>query len=134
MHPHPSPFPEGEGVSLNRLRGEDFADDVAAQDGDEFFSAVVHVIEFVLVETQGMQDGGVQIAGPNGVVDRGVADVVRSADDFSALCTAAGEPVGETGRRVVTALFFALHRRRAAEFATPNHQRVVEQAALFEVD
>ena len=34
---------------------------------------------------------------------------------------------------MVAAVVAALHHRRAAEFAAPNHQRVFEQAALLEI-
>jgi hypothetical protein len=47
---------------------------------------------------------------------------------------AAGHPNGEGVRIVVATRFFALLRQRqAAEFAPPNHQRRIEQAARFQV-
>ena len=36
-------------------------------------------------------------------------------------------------RVVVAAVVAALHHRRAAELAAPDHERVVQQAALLEV-
>ncbi len=54
------------------------------------------------------------------------------------LNAAAGQPDGEAARVVVAAVVGggerALRVGRAAEFAAPDDERVVEQAALFEVD
>ena len=68
-------------------------------------------------------------------VDGGlVADLVGRAVADAALDAAAGHPDGEAVRIVVAAgLLACLRDRQPAELAAPDHQRLVEQAALVEV-
>src|SRR5262249_15236345 len=65
------------------------------------------------------------------------AEVVRLAIDDARLDAAAGHPDGEAARvmiaAVVVARQLALAVDRPAELAAPDHQRIVEQAALFQV-
>ena len=68
------------------------------------------------------------------VLDDVEAEFVGLAEDDAGLDAAAGEPHREGVDVVVAADGVAvLAHRRAAEFAAPDDQRVVEQAALLEV-
>ena len=75
---------------------------------------------------------GVQVVDVEAVLDGAEAEFVGGADGLAALHAAAGHPHREAGRVVIAAVAFFAHRR-AAEFAAPDDQRLVEQAALLEV-
>src|SRR5262249_4505853 len=84
-----------------------------------------------------MQDGGVQVVDVDRMVDGVHADLVGGAVHDSALDAAAGKEGGEAGVVVIAAGLAVLGRLRvggAAEFAAPDHERVVEQAAALEVN
>ena len=70
-----------------------------------------------------------------GILDDVVAEVVGLAVDRAALRAAAGHPHGEAARVMVAAVVLvgqaALRVDRAAEFAAPDDERVVEHAALL---
>ena len=71
------------------------------------------------------------------VLDDVVAELVGLAVDLAALGAAAGHPHGETARVVVAAVVLlgesALAVDRAAEFAAPDDEGVVEHPALLEI-
>ena len=60
------------------------------------------------------------------------AELVGGAVGHAALEAAAGQPDGEAPVVVVAAIA-ALRCRRAAELAAPEDERLIEQAALFQV-
>src|SRR6266849_6705716 len=66
-----------------------------------------------------------------------VAEVIRRAEDKPRFNTAAGHPDREAARMMVAAEVilsdFALRIGGPSKFPAPDHQRVVEQAAGFEV-
>jgi len=70
-----------------------------------------------------------------------IADLVRAAVSRAAFRAAAGHPHGEGVFVVVSArvglrlavIRLALQHRRSTEFGAPHDERVVEQAALFEI-
>jgi hypothetical protein len=76
------------------------------------------------------------------ILHRLEAEVVGGAVDLPPFHAAAGQPRGEAVVVVVAAVHLAgvgallrqLDRRRAAELAAPDDERLVEQAALLEVD
>ena len=60
------------------------------------------------------------------------AQIVRGTDNLPALHAAAGHPHGEAGGIVVAAVAFFAHGS-SAEFATPNHERLIQQPARLEI-
>ena len=70
---------------------------VAAEDDGFFFAAVVAVSEAMGVETEGVEEGGVEIGHGNGALGGDIADGVGGADGLAALGTATGEPAGVAG-------------------------------------
>src|SRR4051812_3006927 len=80
-----------------------------------------------------MEQRGVEIVDMDGVADDVEAEVVGFAMDMAFLDAAACEPHRETAVVVVAAVVAALHHRRTAEFAAPNDDRVLQEAALLEV-
>ena len=91
----------------------------------------------LVVDPQAMEDGGVQVTDVDRVVDDVVAEQIGLAVDHTALDPAPGEPDAEAARVMVAAVIGRCQRALAvdgaAEFAAPDDQRVVKQAALFEV-
>ncbi len=113
---------------------ERFPDDLGTVDRDQFTAVVTLVIQLVLFDAQRMQNGRVQVLWMHRSLDGGVTDRIGRANHLATANTAAGEPHGVTGRRVVPAGIgpeSALGSRRSAEFAAPNHQGLVEQSAAM---
>ena len=78
------------------------------------------------VEAQQVQDGGVQVVDVNPVARDVEAELVALAERDAGLDAAAGQPHCECVRMMVAAVVAAaLHHGRAAEFAAPNHERLV---------
>jgi hypothetical protein len=88
----------------------------------------------LVIEAEQVKDRGVQIVNVRAVLHRVEAEFVRAADAHAAFEAAAGEPHGEGVDVVIAAGGFAhLAHRRAAEFAAPDDDGVIEQAALLEI-
>ena len=66
-----------------------------------------------------------QIVDVNPVFDGFEADLVGGAVLHARLHTAARHPIGKSVRIMVAARAAFLHDRQTAEFAAPNHQRVL---------
>ena len=79
-----------------------------------------------------MQDGRVQVVDVDFLLDRGEAELVGRSVCQAALDAAAGQPDAEAVVVVVAAVA-PLARGRAAEFAAPEDQRVIEQTELLQV-
>src|SRR5262249_25531177 len=111
------------------------------QGGADHLAGVVGQALVAAVVAGGQAAGGPGRAGAGGGGGRAgggagpsppQADGVGGAEDLAALDAAAGQPHGEAVR-VVVAAGRALAHGRAAELASPDHQRRVEQAARLEV-
>ncbi|MFM1944913.1 MAG: hypothetical protein RI897_3895 [Verrucomicrobiota bacterium] len=115
--------------------GEDIVDDAGGFDAGEFhIEALVSVGEALVIDTEEVEHGGVEVTDVDDIFDGVIAEFIGSAVGGAGLDTAAGEPHGEA-LDVVVASFaaFFLGHGGAAEFAAPDDEGVVEQAALFEV-
>ena len=89
-------------------------------------------LEPVRIETELVQDRGVDVGDVVPVLDRVEAKLVGGAVDDAALDAAAGHPDGEAVGVMIAAVG-ALGTRCAAELGGPDDDRVVEQAALFQI-
>ena len=93
--------------------------------------------EAFVVDAELMQDGSLQIMDVHRLLSDVDTVVIRLAVGDTAAHTAAGQPVGETVRVMVSTVNlvceFPLTIDRAAEFATPDDERVLEHAALLEI-
>src|SRR5579862_9123244 len=103
-----------------------------------FAPAKMRVGELVLVEAELVEDGGVDVAEVVAVLDGVEADVVGGADDLAAFDAAAGEPHGEAEVVMVAATAggaggAAFGFGGTAEFAAPEEERAVQEAAAFQV-
>jgi hypothetical protein len=85
--------------------------------------------EFLVIESQEMQNRGVKIMNMDGVFNGFETEIIRGAVDVPTFNAATGEPHGKTIVVVISAVHFPsvgtslwqLDRRRSPEFATPHH-------------
>src|SRR5688572_30183863 len=93
--------------------------------------------EFLVIDAELMEDGGLEIVNVHGIVDHVVGEIVRLAVGEARLETAPGEPHGETTRMVVAAVIgrrqLALGVTRTTELAAPNDDGIVQEATLFQI-
>src|SRR3954470_13221336 len=115
-------------IPVSKVSSEHLIDHLAPVDGDFFPPVVIFEPEFVLIESQRVQQCRVQIVRMNRAIDGRVADVIGGADDLAAPHAAAGEPKGVTRRGMVAAFFLAgaFSAGSAAEFAGPEDESAVE--------
>ena len=111
---------------------DDFCVGVAFVHIDALRPALMVVDQLGVVHSQQVHDGRVQIVDVEFVFHRVEAEVVSRADALTAAHPAAGHPHRETARVVVAAAGLLSHRR-AAKLTTPNDERLVEQAARFQI-
>src|SRR5439155_18794826 len=88
--------------------------------------------ESFVVQPEKVQHGRMQIGDAATVHRRAVAEVVGGAVDLAALDTAPREPDAEAVGMVIAAVR-SLGAGRAAEFAAPEDERGVQQAALRQI-
>ena len=122
--------------------GEDAGDDLPVVGGadEALVEALVGVVEVVGVDAEEVEDGGLEVADADGVLGGVVSDVVGFAVD-AGFDACAGHPHGEGVGVVVAAdeaffefgVFVVLHHGGASEFAAPDDEGFIEEAALFEV-
>src|SRR5215471_17910508 len=91
-----------------------------------------------MIHAEQAEQGGVQIVDVNLVGSGAQPDVIGGADHFAALDAATGHPDAEAVGVVVAAAANAavgvtVGHGGASEFAAPNHQGAIQQAARFEV-
>jgi hypothetical protein len=90
-----------------------------------------------VIEAEQVQDRGVEVVDVDRVFDDVVAEIVGLAVDRASLGSASGHPHGEAAWMMIAAVVLfgesPLRIDRAAEFAAPDHQGFVEQAALLEI-
>ena len=99
---------------------------------ETFIASIVEVRQFFVIKPEQMQNGGVQVADVPAVVHGLEAQVIRGAEGLAAFDTGAGEPRGEAFG-IVIAASGVLGPRRAAEFARPDNEGLVEHPALLQV-
>jgi len=91
-------------------------------------AAAVAVREAFVVDAELMEDRGPHVVDGAFFLDGVIAEIVGRAVDHAAFDAAAGHPDAEAVG-VVVASVAALRERRPAKFASPDNERVVEQAA-----
>lgn len=93
-----------------------FVQDIAVHIGQPEIAAAKTVGQFLVIETQQMQDRGMQIMDLDALLDRFVTKIVGGAPGHAATNTAPGQPTGEAKRIVIPAII-ALGKRSPAKFA-----------------
>src|SRR5438270_9968975 len=102
---------------------------------------VVAALEFVgetgVIDSQTVENRGVQVVNVHWVLDNVVTEFVSAAVSDPRPDPASGEPDCETTGMVVTAVILggqgSLAVNGAAKLAAPDHQGVVKQPTRFEV-
>lgn len=100
--------------------------------GQPELATAVAIGELLVVETEQVQDRGVEIVDRHLARYRFGADLIGRTVTIAGLHAAAGEPHGEAAD-IVIATAGKLRVRRTTELATPHDQRLVEHAALLEI-
>lgn len=96
--------------------------------GESQITAAEAISQLFVVDAHEVQHRSPHIIDGAGVFDSVVAEVVGGAVDVAGLDAATGHPDGEAVG-VVIATITALREGRSAEFAGPDDERAVEQAA-----
>ena len=101
------------------------------------FAAGPAINELGVIQTEEVQDGGMEIVVGDDVFDGFMAPLVGFAEGHTTPDTAAGQPEGEARGVVIAADFLAalvvLNDRQTAHLATPMDQGAVEQTVRFEI-
>jgi hypothetical protein len=92
----------------------------------------MHITQRILVESQLIKDGGVQVAEVDRILDRLQSNAISRAIDRAAFESTAGDPHGEPGIVMIESLAL-LRLRRTSELPTPHDNRRIEQAAALRV-
>jgi len=95
-------------------------------------AAGVAVGELLVVDAEDVEDGGVEVVHMDFVFLGEVAEVVGGSVAIAGFDASSGEPDGEAGGVVVTAIF-PLGYGCTAKLGSPDDEGVVHQAALLEV-
>ena len=85
-----------------------------------------------VIQAQQVQDRGVQVVDVDWVFNGVPAEFVGGAVSHASSDAAASQPHRESERMMI-ATVLSLGSGRATEFTTPDHQRLVEQAARFQI-
>src|SRR4051794_38853743 len=113
--------------------------DLARHVGEAEVPALVPIGQPLVIETEAVQDGGVQVMDMDLVLDNVKSEVIGPADPLTALNPPAGHPHAEREPMMVSALavllagLAVLDHGSAAKLAPPDDERAVEQPALFQV-
>ena len=128
----------GASCVLRLIRRQQLADKLTRDVGESVVAALKAVCQPLVVQAEEPQDCGVHVVYVDGILRDTPADVVCLADDLTTFHATSRKPHTEGIRMMVSARdrlevdsIFA--ERSAAELATPDDQRFVQQAALFQV-
>ena len=105
--------------------------------GQAKIATLVPECQSLVVDTQAVQNGGIEIVDMDRVLQHVVAEIVRLAMHDSRFDAAACHPLCVTARMVIAAVVrfceAALAINRASKLATPNDERVVQHASLLQI-
>ena len=123
--------------SRHSLLEEELIDQFAVDVGEAVVAALEFEGELFVIDAEEVEEGGVEVVNADGILCNVVGVVVGFADGLTGFNAAAGEPHGEAAGVVVAteALWreVALAVNGASEFAAPDDEGVLKQAALLEV-
>ncbi len=112
---------------------QDFLDHVAVHIGQPKLAALVFEREPLVIDSQLMQNRGMQIMDVNRVFDNVVAVGIGRSMNGSAFDPAAGHPQAEASRMMIATKIvgrqFALTVIRPSKFPAPDDERIFQQAA-----
>ena len=110
--------------------------DISVDVGESEIPSLEAISKSLVIEPQQMKDRGLQIVDMYRVGGDVESKIVGGAVGEPRLHAAAGHPDGERLRMMVAAQAstqggVVLDHRRSTKLAAPDHQRIVQQAALF---
>src|SRR4051794_17671140 len=111
---------------------QDVVNDVAIHIREPHVSARESERQAGVIDALEMQHRGMQIVNVELALDDLVTELISLAVDRASLNAPAGQPQGKT-ERIMVAPIGALGERRAAEFARPHHERLIEQTPLLQI-
>ena len=90
-----------------------------------------------MINTHTIEDGSVQLIEVHGIVGDVVAKIIGGTVSDPGLDTSTGNPHAEITRVMVPPIIlareFTLAVHSATEFATEDHERVIQQTALLQI-
>ena len=93
--------------------------------------------QFFMVDAQAMQHGRIQVVDVNRFIDHVVAEVIGFTVNNPRFDAAAGHPFGVATGVVISAVIglgqATLAIDRSAKLTTPDHERVIQHASLFQI-
>jgi len=107
---------------------QDGANDGTVDVGEAMVAAAVTVGQALVVESEAVEEGGVEIVDVDRVLHGLAPEIVGLPMDQASADAASGHPDGETLMVVVAAVVLAAVGG-ASEFASPEHEGVFEQPA-----
>jgi hypothetical protein len=119
--------------SASSWSGEDAFDEMTVDIRETIVAALKAISELFMVETQKVQESGVEIVNMDGIGRDIETEVIGDAVDVAFFQTAASEPDAEAAVVMITTIVAALDHGGAAELAAPDDESVVEETPLFEV-
>ena len=142
LHPGPKARPATGSLPPETLR-EDILYDPRLEVGGQPLSLPIKLIKkLLMVESQLVQDGRVEVRNADRIFNRPKAKVIRSPVDRPAFNASASQPQAERFRIVIPALYVQgaplislghLPVGKTSELAPPDDQSTVEQASLLEI-
>ena len=110
--------------------------DVTVDVGQAEFAALIFVGKAFVIETQAMENGGLEVVDVDFVIGDAETEVVGLAINEAMFDAAAGHPHRVGAGMMIAPLAAAesgvgFHHRRTAKFAAPNDEGFIEKAALF---
>ncbi len=113
--------------------GEDGPDDLTADIGEAMITSVVAEGELFVIETEQVEEGGVQIVHVDLAIHGEVPEVVGGAPREPGFHATPGQPGGEAAGIVIATGSILFRVRRATEFSAPPYEGVFEEPASMEI-
>src|SRR5688500_3097434 len=113
---------------------KELGDDLTVHIGETEVTTLETEREFLVIQSERVKYGRVQIMHVHRIFDRIESQFVGLPQNLSWLHSAAGHPHRERINVMIASGGVAIFTHgRASEFSAPNHQRVVEQTARFQI-
>ena len=112
--------------------GKNAADDMSVHVGEAYIAAAETVCQFFVIQSEKLQDGGMEIKDLSHILHGMHADVVGRTVGQAAFQAPTRHPDREGGL-VVVATIRLRSVRRAAKLSRPNHQCLFQQASGLQV-
>ena len=124
--------------AIHFLLGEDGRHDMSVDVGEAIVTALEFEGELLVIDAEKVEHGGLQVMNVDAILGDVKADLIALAVGYARLNAATSHPEREgVGVMVATPAWsiveVALDEGSAPEFSAPDHEGVIEQAALLEI-